>query len=543
MNPEVVETKKNRHFPVPVAHMSDWLETFARICHCEFAMTDDGNRVIARTLDFAYHDTLPFEALQTLISADLKLDAVGDYRCKLWANASKSSSDLVESVADAFSKILVQEIGHETEMESMSQEILARYEEVNLFYELSEELATIFDEKRIIEIILNKAREILLADAAWVYLRDENDEQLNLFAKYCHLERGNMAIHADIKVLCEWSYREQQPILVESIEDLPQIARDFETFYLFQSEQNFTALISPIHVREKKMGVFAVIRLQDYEPFNGQDNRLMSSISSIMAVSLNTCQLLEKAKQEEIARKEIQIASCIQQNLLPRETPKIPGIDLASKYIAANKVGGDYLDYLTDEKGNLYFVVADVSGHNIGSAIIMSSSRSVIRMSMFQGREPADVLRLANQVLYADLDRSELFLSAIVGYLDVATGEVLLANAGHNPALIWRADQNAVEWIMSDTFFIGLEPELDIHNDRLRLRKDDILLLYTDGLVEATNAQGVRYESDRLAHMVEALADLSSHDIIERISEDVKRFMGRNFFDDDISVLILKKVQ
>ncbi len=542
MYPEVAETKENLHFPVPEARLSDWLETFARICHCELAMTDNGNRVIARTHDFAYDDTLPFEAFQNLISADLTLDAVGDYRCKLWADASKCSPDVIESVAAALSHILVQEISHETEMGSMSQEILARYEEVNLFYELSEELATIFDEKRIIEIILKKAREILLADAAWVYLRGEEDEQLNLFAKYCHLDRGNMAIQADVKELCEWSYREQQAILVESIEDLPQVARDFETFYVFQSAQDFTALISPIHVRERKMGVFAIVRLQESEPFNGQDNRLMSAISSIMAVSLNTCQLIEKAKKEEIARKEIQIASSIQQSLLPRETPKIPGIDLASKYIAANKVGGDYLDYLTDEKGNLYFVVADVSGHNIGSAIMMSSSRSVIRMSMFQGREPADILRLANQVLYADLDRSELFLSAIVGYLDVSTGEVLLANAGHNPALIWRAGQNAVEWIVSDTFFIGLEPELDIDNDRLSLRKDDILLLYTDGLVEATDADGMRYESERLAHMVEALADLSSHDIIERLSEDVKRFMGRNFFDDDISVLILKKV-
>ncbi|MDQ7051421.1 MAG: GAF domain-containing protein [candidate division KSB1 bacterium] len=253
--------------------------------------------MLARTQDFLYDDTLPFEAFQNLVSTDLTLETVGDYRCKLWADASKSSPDLVRNVAAALSRILIQEISHETEMESMSQEILARYEEVNLFYELSEELATIFDEKRIIEIILNKAREILLADAAWVYLRGEEDEQLSLFAKYCHLDRGNIAIQADIKVLCEWSYREQQAILVESIEDLPQIARDFETFYLFRSEQNFSALTSPIQVREKKMGVFAIARLHESEPFNGQDHRLMSAISSIMAVSLNTCQLIDKAKK------------------------------------------------------------------------------------------------------------------------------------------------------------------------------------------------------------------------------------------------------
>ncbi len=542
MYPEVAEFQKQIHFPLPESRLFEWLDIFAQICRCELAITDDQNRIISRTPDFQYEEVIEYPGDGPLQSADMTLTGMEDTPVKLWAECPQGLPNCATRLAAALENILNQEISHEQEMESMSQEILARYEEVNLFYELSEELASVFDEKRIIDIILSKAKEILLADAALVYLRDEAKEDLCLFAKYCPLNRNNPRLQEDVKTLAEWCYEEQQSILVESISDLPQIAQEFDKFYAFQNEQDFTALISPIHIRENQLGVFAALRVQEYEPFNGQDNRLMSALSSMMAVSLHTSQLLEKAKQEELARKEIEIASAIQQSLLPRETPRIAGIDLASKYIAANKVGGDYLDYLTDEKGNLYFVVADVSGHNIGSAIIMSSCRSVIRMSMFQGKKPAEILQLANRVLYPDLDRSESFLSAIVGYLDVSAGEVLLANAGHNPALVWRAHSREVEWLMSDTFFIGLESNLDVENKRVKLHENDLLLLYTDGLVEATNAQGERYENDRLAQLIEALAELSARNIIERLSDDVKRFMGRNFFDDDISALILKRV-
>ena len=542
MYPEVAEFQKQINFPLPESRLFEWLDIFAQICRCELAITDDQNRIISRTSDFQYEEVIEYPGDGPLQSAVMTLTGMEDTPVKLWAECPQKLPGCATRLAAALENILNQEISHEQEMESMSQEILARYEEVNLFYELSEELASVFDEKRIIDIILSKAKEILLADAALVYLRDEEKEELCLFAKYCPLNRNNQPLQEDVKKLAEWCYEEQQSILVESIADLPQIAQEFDKFYAFQNEQDFTALISPIHIRENQLGVFAALRVQEYEPFNGQDNRLMSALSSMMAVSLHTSQLLEKAKQEELARKEIEIASAIQQSLLPRETPRIAGIDLASKYIAANKVGGDYLDYLTDEKGNLYFVVADVSGHNIGSAIIMSSCRSVIRMNMFQGKKPAEILQLANRVLYPDLDRSESFLSAIVGYLDVSAGEVLLANAGHNPALVWRAHSREVEWIMSDTFFIGLESNLDVENKRVKLHENDLLLLYTDGLVEATNAHGERYENDRLAQLIEALAELSARNIIERLSEDVKRFMGRNFFDDDISALILKRV-
>ncbi len=522
----------NIDLPLPRQELQKWLKAIAHLVSMPLFLVDGDGRVVA------HGSAEPQTFCDTEIS-DTGVEVAG-VGLRLCTTARESRNAWLPAAVQLLETIFAEIGGYEAEMESMSQEILARYEEVNLFYELSDELASIFEKQEIADIVLNKAREILSADGAWIFLPTSDGMDLLKYAQR-PLEMNLMEIEeCALAHLSQWCFHQRQNLLIESREDLARISGGLHSGDKLDGMGPFTAIGFPILVRETRLGVLLVARFDEERPFTGQDSRLASALGSMLAMALYNSQLVQKAKQEEIARKELEIAATVQQNLLPLELPRVAGIDLASEYIAANKVGGDYLDYLMDGEGNLYLVVADVSGHNIGAALLMASSRSVFRMNIVNGKEPARILQCANRVLYSDFDRSELFLSAVVAKLDPHRGRLHLAGAGHNPALLWRAAEKKIYWLHSDGFFIGLEPELEIGQENLQLRPDDVLILYTDGLVEAANPLGERYETTRLEQIFRKLAHLPARGILDGIANDVREFMERQDFDDDISVLVLK---
>ncbi|RME01116.1 MAG: GAF domain-containing protein [Calditrichaeota bacterium] len=445
-----------------------------------------------------------------------------------------------EELTDKYLSLLHEKRQLETELESLTRELLSRYEEVNVFYDLSEDLASTFEQHEILNAILQKSYDVLDARAAWIFLSDDSSKHLKLSASLLKGLKLELGVQEDISKLCAQSYDSGQNFLIESYKDLETLMEKIDPDSRPKSHSQWSALVYPLWVRKVKLGSMAVLRGPDQPPFTSESGKLMAAICALAAVALYNKQLAEELRREELARRELEIASAIQQNLLPSETPQLPGIQISSHYIAANKVGGDYLDYLVDPRGNLVLVIADVSGHNIGAAILMAGTRGVIRSSLQKQSNPAAILKETNRVMYKDLDRSDLFLSAVVACFNPCTRVINLANAGHNPPLVWRARSQMAEWIYSQSFFIGLEPSLELTHQSISLEPGDVFLLYTDGLIEAANPAGERFENDRLANVVGRFASEPASEIVRQISLEVIRFMQRDTFEDDISFLALK---
>ena len=540
-----IELPEQNRLPISEIRLLDILEHLSRVSGYHLALTDHTGQLVAKTEEFPPGVLLESDPLRLQAHSveQMAVDFGPDFS-SVWyllaVQRLKGQISPTRVLASSLEEIVRTELAHEKEIESMSREILSRYEEVNLFYDLSDELASVFKIDKIVRIVLRKAQEILFADAAWIFLADTEEDELTLARKHIKTQIEAEAYEKDIFTLCTWSFLYNQAFLIECRDDLIRQAAEYDVDYQVQFAGELSAIISPIFVKDRRLGVMAIARFGAGESYTGEDMKLMTAISSMGAVAIYNGQLIEKVKKEEVARKELEIASTIQRNLLPAEIPFIPGVELASKYLAANKVGGDYLDYLLDERGNLYLVIADVSGHNIGAGILMASSRSVIRMNILAQRSPAEILEMTNKVLYDDLDRSDLFLSAMVCRYEPASRMLELANAGHNPAYLWRAQEQQGYWINSDHFFIGLERNFEMSSQTLRLTAGDLLVLYTDGLVEATNTEGERYEMKRLAQAIQANSRLSASELIDYLSRDVQKFMKHTHFDDDISVLILK---
>ncbi|MBM4061097.1 MAG: PP2C family protein-serine/threonine phosphatase [Planctomycetes bacterium] len=244
------------------------------------------------------------------------------------------------------------------------------------------------------------------------------------------------------------------------------------------------------------------------------------------------------ARNLSIAR-ELQIAEVIQQRLLPTRAPATDEYEFAWCSIAAQNIGGDYLDFLISDLGDLHAVVADASGHGINSALLMSSFRSTYRADA-PWSEPDHLAKVLNREVVHEVGATGMFITAAVLRIERETRRVALANAGHNPVLLYRAASRTIEPIDAHGPPLGFAEGSTYGVHETSLARGDLLLLYTDGITEATNADLDMFGDARLLEVLRANAAGPAAALLEAIRRELAGFTGRDRNDDDASILVIK---
>ena len=237
---------------------------------------------------------------------------------------------------------------------------------------------------------------------------------------------------------------------------------------------------------------------------------------------------------------ELRIAHEIQMSLLPHGPLTMPGLSVSALCVPAREVGGDYYDYLLREDGQLDLVIADVSGHNVGAALIMAETRTMIRSRKGFFDNPREVICELNQFFYEDLTRAELFITLFYLQYHPETRQIVYASAGHSPTLLWRAKSNRCIRLDPEGLIIGVKADFPYEQESLQLEDGDVLLLYTDGLIEAENNQHELFGENRLVDLLKNHYHLPPHEMINHIVEQVRLFSGHSSFQDDVSLVVMQ---
>lgn len=238
--------------------------------------------------------------------------------------------------------------------------------------------------------------------------------------------------------------------------------------------------------------------------------------------------------------KELRMAEAIQQQILPDRAATVAGFDLAGRCNNCGAVGGDYFDFLPMADGRTLAVVADVSGHNLASGMLMVNARSTLKtLAAAHGQLPRIFDELA-AALYGDLTRTELFITAVGAALRPNGREVELANAGHNDSLVYRAATGQVDRIPSGATILGFVADEQHEARSVALRQGDVLLLYTDGVVEATNAVEEMLGEDRLVEVLKRSAKGDATEVLESVFRAVDSFSATTAQSDDVTVVVVK---
>ncbi len=247
--------------------------------------------------------------------------------------------------------------------------------------------------------------------------------------------------------------------------------------------------------------------------------------------------LTQEARVRERIEQEMRVARLIQQTLLPRELPSLPNWRIAAHYQPAQAVGGDFYDFLPLPDGNLGIFVGDVSGKGVPAALVMATTRSILRASAQSLITPGQVLEAVNNTLYPDIP-ANMFVTCLYALLDPKEGRLLFANAGHE--LPYRRYAASVMELRATGMPLGMMPGMHYEETETVLAPGDALLFYSDGLVEAHDVEREMFGQARLQGLI-AMHPRSGAELIHYILTELVHFTGAEWEqEDDITLVALQ---
>ena len=244
------------------------------------------------------------------------------------------------------------------------------------------------------------------------------------------------------------------------------------------------------------------------------------------------------AEKERIGA-ELSIAATIQENSLPDTFPAFPDrkdFDIYALMNPAKEVGGDFYNYLLIDDDHLALMIADVSGKGVPAALFMMASNILIANRAQMGGDPAEILRFVNENI-CEYNKADMFVTAWLGILEISTGRLIAANAGHEDPVICRKGGEFELLKTKHSFVIGGMPGVKYKNDEIQLNKGDKLFLYTDGLPEATDLDTRMFTLDRMTEALNRYKDRSPKEILQGVQKDVNDFVGDAPQFDDLTML------
>jgi sigma-B regulation protein RsbU (phosphoserine phosphatase) len=305
-----------------------------------------------------------------------------------------------------------------------------------------------------------------------------------------------------------------------------------------------SVMVAALRYGDHDLGVLALANGPMGAPFSQGDFAVFKSIAEQSAFALYNAIIYSMADEKKRLDRDLEIARDIQRILLPSEAPAINGFQISGLSVPARQVSGDYFDYIQVDEERLGVAIADVSGKGVPASLIMAICRSVLRAEAARNPSPADVLRKVNRQLYPDI-KEDMFISMAYLILNHQRDAVALARAGHDAPLLYKQKSQAVTPIKPPGMVVGIDSGGVF--DRLTmdfavpLEPGDCLVLYTDGVTEALNAEGDEFGLERMMQSVRAGANDGAQAIVKRIIQDVRDFTGSAPQNDDITLIAIRK--
>jgi sigma-B regulation protein RsbU (phosphoserine phosphatase) len=305
-----------------------------------------------------------------------------------------------------------------------------------------------------------------------------------------------------------------------------------------------SVMIASLLYGKQNMGVLALGNGPMDAPFSQSDFVVFKSIAEQSAFALYNAIIYSEANEKKRLDHDLEIARDIQRVLLPAEPPSVNGFEISGINVPARQVSGDYFDYIKVDEERLGVAIADVSGKGVPASLIMAICRSVLRSQAAQNPSPADVLKKVNRQLYPDI-KEDMFISMAYLILDHVHNGVTLARAGHDAPLLYKRSSQSVTPVKPPGMVVGIDSgnvfDRITGDFPIRLERDDCLVLYTDGVTEALDADGNEFGVERTMQSVRASAGHGAQAIITRLIDDLRNFVGSHPQNDDITLIAIRK--
>jgi len=306
-------------------------------------------------------------------------------------------------------------------------------------------------------------------------------------------------------------------------------------------EQQVRSMIAvPLQTNDRVIGLIYVDSPNALREFTREDLNLLTVMANVAAIRIEHARLSEVEEKERQMAKDMQQAALIQARLLPGAAPVVPGLDMAGRTAACRTVGGDYYDFLKFPDSRVGMLVADVAGKGMPASLLMSSLQARVQVLFEDADNLAHKVERLNKSTCQNCPDNR-FITFFMTIADPSTGELVFVNAGHNPPLLVRAS-GGFEVLKGGGTILGILPMAKYQESRATLLPGDVLVLFSDGVTEASDPNDQEFGEQRLADLVVSLRDRPASEIIEEVHKAVIAFSEGAPPADDITVVIARRV-
>ncbi|MCC6329901.1 MAG: SpoIIE family protein phosphatase [Acidobacteria bacterium] len=409
-------------------------------------------------------------------------------------------------------------------------------DKLRLLLDITHKISRSVDLEEVLNLVMDTLGSLLPYDAAGIYLIETSPEHGSPYIFKSRVIRGYDISFA----LVEPRLRMGEGLLGKVAQTgkpiiSPDVSKDPR--YFAARKRTRSEMLAPIISNDRVIGAFD-LESDQLDAYSEDDLSILQLLSSQVAIIIEKDGLYEQIVEKKRIETQLEIARQVQLELLPDRDPKFENFDISAYVFPTEEVSGDYYDWMQIFEDQIGVVVADAVGKGIPAALLMSFLRASIRAGVQIGYAPHIALSKVNQLLWDSVEEHQ-FITAILGILDTTNRTFVYSNAGHNPPLLIKPN-GEYRFVEYGDQPLGMFIDTRYHQHFIRFEKDQVLVIYTDGIIEAANETGEEYGLDRFAGRVLKGIGLPSRELIDFIRKDVADFTERKFLDDDGTLFIIK---
>lgn len=425
---------------------------------------------------------------------------------------------------------------HDVPYSATADELMQRrFQSLLRLLEIARMLADEIDSDRIMDVAVREAGRAVDCERAGFYAYDSSSKELYTQATF-GFEGEPFRVLLGQGITGAVGERRAAEIVGDPQSD-PRWSRRIDHITGFPTRNLLAAPV--LTADDRLLGVLLLLNKRDGE-FDDFDLQLARAFCEHTAAALHRAELVDAARRQQAVETALETAREIQRGFMPHSLPEIAGYEAASWWLPNQAIGGDYCDLVLLRDGHLGLIVADVSGHGLGPSLLMASVRAALRALILVQNSPETVLSMLGKTLQRDLQND--FITMFFGSVDVVTHNLHFANAGHAPALHYSAKRNRFRTLDATGMPLGVQdPPEYVTGPTVRLEAGDLVVLCTDGIVEAMDEHGKQFGLTRLKDIVRKNLHGSLDDLVRTIGDEVKRHYQAEAPADDLTLLALRR--
>lgn len=299
-------------------------------------------------------------------------------------------------------------------------------------------------------------------------------------------------------------------------------------------------IIVPMKIKDIVIGITAFARIHGNTVFNEDELKSAVLLTEFAATAIQSVISVNDVIENSKVIRETEISTNIQDMLKPSKLPVVPGAQVGTVWNPADGVCGDCYDVIVSRKDRASFILSDIAGKGINSTVVMVMIRAMLRLVVNTKQSAGKILTWVNKGITSDPFSTDHFGSAVLINYDSVAKEIQFANGGNTPVFYFDSETKTMTKISEDNEPIGVEKSAEYKDYVQKVKTGDIILTYTDGLVEALNDKGQQYSKDSLLRVVSENCEASGKDIAKLVKNDMKKFSGSVAQHDDETLLLIK---